>query len=67
MMSNILSTSARTLRGTDTNSLLRLHDEVNGFIRATPLVQERERAGKVLQRVLAELDRRGVPPHGGSD
>ena len=60
-MSNSIETLPLSrLRGTDSNSLLRLYDEVHGFLDRTQSQQERARAEKAIQRITTELRRRNV-------
>lgn len=49
------------LRGTDSNSLLRLYDRAREAAERSPLQLVRERAAKALERILRELRRRNVP------
>jgi hypothetical protein len=51
-----------TLRGTDSNSLLRLYDEVHGVLNRSQSQQERARAGKAIERITTELRKRNVRP-----
>ena len=48
------------LRGTDSNSLLRLYDEVHGNLNRTQSQQERARAEKAIHRITTELRKRNV-------
>jgi hypothetical protein len=48
------------LRGTDSNSLLRLYDEVHGILSRSRSQQERTRAEKAIERITAELRKRNV-------
>lgn len=61
-MSNAaLALARKNLRGTDSNTLLRLYDLANGIFNKSPLQQEREEADKVLRRIAKELEKRHVP------
>jgi hypothetical protein len=61
MSSEILSFDQRDIRGTDSNSLLRLYDLATGVFNQSKVQQERARADKVLQRIARELQKRKVP------
>jgi len=50
----------RLVRGTDSNSLLRLYDQANEVSKNSPSQQERARAGKAVDRISQELRRRDV-------
>lgn len=56
-----MTVDRQSLRGTDTNSLLRLYDQAVRVSGASPLQLERERATKTIQRIGDELRRRGSP------
>ncbi len=49
------------LRGTDSNSLLRIYDRVCQILATSPTQLERERADKTRQRIADELAKRKVP------
>ena len=51
--------SRQSLRGTDSNSLLRLHDQAREVLRTAPSRLDRARAEKALRHITEELDRRG--------
>jgi len=53
--------SLSNLRGTDSNSLLRLYDRAQEAARASPSGLERERADRTVRRIAEELRRRNVP------
>jgi len=55
------SVAQATLRGTDSNSLLRLYDRAREVVSKSPVQQLRAKAGKTLERILAELRRRSIP------
>ena len=44
MSDDVLALARKNLRGTDSNSLLRLYDLANGIFNKSPLQQEREAA-----------------------
>jgi hypothetical protein len=60
MSTNFDTVSLSRLRGTDSNSLLRLYDEVRGIVERSQSRQERERADKAVQRIAGELRKRDV-------
>ncbi len=50
------------LRGTDSNSLLRLYDHAKSILATSRSRQQREWADRAVRRVSAELQRRRVRP-----
>jgi hypothetical protein len=60
MSTNVDTVSLSRLRGTDSNSLLRLYDKVRGIVERSQSRQERERAEKAVQRIVGELRKREV-------
>ncbi len=50
-----------SIRGMDSNTLLRMHDEAKDARDASRLRQDRIRAAKVVQRIARELGKREVP------
>jgi hypothetical protein len=48
------------IRGSDSNSLLRLYDTAKAICSMTPSLQQRARADKVMQRLAKELKKRNV-------
>ena len=60
MSNDVLSIGQGALRATDTNSLLRLYDSVNTIFNKSGLQQERTKAGKAIERIAKELERRKV-------
>jgi hypothetical protein len=52
--------SLSSLRGTDSNSLLRLYDEVHTILNRSLSQQERARAEKTIARIITELRKRNV-------
>lgn len=48
------------VRGTDSNSLLRLYDQANEVSHKSLSQQERARAGRAVERISNELQRRKV-------
>jgi hypothetical protein len=61
MNNEVLTLGNQDIRGTDSNSLLRLYDLANEIFQRTPLQQERARAERALQRIAKELENRHVP------
>jgi hypothetical protein len=59
-MDNVYSLTAREIRAMDTNSLLRLYDQVKEVFDYSLSPQERAKAEKPLQRLAEELRRRDV-------
>ena len=51
----------RNIRGTDSNSLLRLYDLANRIARQSLVQLEREMADKAIGRITEELQKRNVP------
>ena len=60
MGDDILAADQRNIRGTDSNSLLRMYDAASDIATRSPLQQERARAGRALQRIAKELQKRNV-------
>jgi hypothetical protein len=60
MSNEILKLNQQSIRGTDSNSLLRLYDEASEIVTTSPLHQQRLRAGKAAERIAKELNRRQV-------
>jgi hypothetical protein len=52
--------SIQGLRGTDSNTLLRLHDQASRVAGTAASQQERDRADRAVRRIAAELLRRKV-------
>jgi hypothetical protein len=48
------------IRGTDSNSLLRMYDLATGVFNKSTLQYERARADKAVQRIAKELQKRKV-------
>jgi hypothetical protein len=61
MSNEVLTLTRRNIRGTDSNSLLRLYDRAKAIFTQSPLQLERVRAGKAVERIAKELQRRKVP------
>jgi hypothetical protein len=62
MRIDVHSLSKQSIRGTDSNSLLRMYDVASAILKTSPSQVERARADKARQRIAAELDRRHVRP-----
>jgi len=60
MAIDCLSAARRDLRGTDSNSLLRLYDQANEISTKGLSQVERTRANKALTRIAKELQKRNV-------
>lgn len=60
MNSEILTYSQQNIRRTDSNSLLRLYDQMKEIFTKSPMQQQRLRAGKAVERITKELQRRNV-------
>jgi hypothetical protein len=58
---DLLALGQGVLRGTDSNSLLRMYDLLRAVIKTSPSPRERERADKALGRIAKELQKRHVP------
>ncbi len=61
MSTDIFTMGQGNLRGTDSNSLLRLYDLARDICNKSRSQQERARADKAVQRIAKELQRRNVP------
>jgi hypothetical protein len=60
MTNSIETLPLSRLRGTDSNSLLRLYDEVHGILKRSQSQQDRGRAEKTIQRITTELRKRNI-------
>ena len=60
MINDVLALTQGSIRCTDSNSLLRMHDSANAILHKSAVQQERARAGKVIQRIAKELERRKI-------
>jgi hypothetical protein len=60
MRPDLLALNQPSIRGADSNSLLRLYDLAVGISTNSPSPKERARASRVLQRITQELQRRHV-------
>ncbi len=57
----VLALNRRNIRGTDSNSLLRLYDLAHGIASQSSLQLDREKADKTLDLISKELHKRNVP------
>jgi hypothetical protein len=60
MTNDFLSFRQTALRGADSNSLLRMYDDVCGIAATAGSRQERARADRAVERIARELRRRNV-------
>jgi hypothetical protein len=60
MHPDVLTLGQPEIRGTDSNTLLRLYDAARGRSHESPSQVERQRAGRAMQRIAQELQRRKV-------
>ena len=61
MSNDALTLDQPKLRGTDSNSLLRMYDLARQISSTSPLQMERARADRASQRLAKELQKRKVP------
>jgi hypothetical protein len=62
MNTDLPAPSLGNVRGTDSNTLLRLYDQANEVVRRSERQGERARAGRVVERIIKELRKRNVLP-----
>lgn len=55
-----MSNDSRNVRDSDSNSLLRMYDSATAILCKTNSQLERARAGRFIQRITKELQRRNV-------
>ena len=60
MSDEILKLNRQSVRGTDSNSLLRLYDQATLIVANSLSLQARARAGKTAERIADELRKRSV-------
>jgi hypothetical protein len=60
MRNEVLTFRPSHLRGTDSNSLLRMYDLADVAVNESPFRQERAAADKAIQRIAKELQKRNV-------
>lgn len=61
MSENGLALGPHAIRGTDSNSLLRLYDLARDTASQSPLQLKRAQADRALRRIARELRKRNVP------
>jgi hypothetical protein len=61
MRPDVPSLGEPEIRGTDSNTLLRLYDAAKGMSHDSPSQRERQRAGRAMERIARELQKRKVP------
>jgi hypothetical protein len=61
MGADVLTLGQHDMRGTDSNSLLRLYDLAKEICSKSHLQLERARADKAIRRIAGELQKRNVP------
>ncbi len=59
-MTHEICLNQRNIRGTDSNSLLRLYDLASQVAVKSPLLHERALADKAVRRIAKELQKRNV-------
>ena len=67
MSNDVLPFEQRHVRGTDSNSLLRLYDLAKAFFSNSQLGQGRARADRAIRRIAKELQKRNVPFRTGQE
>lgn len=60
MSDNVLLMGQGAIRATDSNSLLRLYDSAHAIFNNSAMQQEREKAGRAIERIAKELKRRKI-------
>jgi hypothetical protein len=60
MSNNTIPFDRWDIRGTDSNSLLRMYDSAAGVLSSSQSQVEREKAEKAMQRIAKELQKRKV-------
>lgn len=60
MTYDVLALDQRRLRGTDSNSLLRLYDLARQMLDRSASQRERDKADKAIQRIAKELQKRNL-------
>jgi hypothetical protein len=60
MGNDLLAQVQKGVRSMDSNSLLRLYDQVRAIVSHSPSVQERARAEKAVQRIADEPRKRDL-------
>ena len=60
MSNEVLHFDRWDIRGTDSNSLLRMYDLASGVLNKAKSQQERARTDRIVQRIAKELQKRKV-------
>ena len=60
MSNDVLTVTTQDVRGTDSNSLLRIRDCAHEVLMNSHLQTERKRAESAIQRITKEMQRRNV-------
>ena len=58
MSNDVLTVTTQDVRGTDSNSLLRIRDRAHEALMNSRLQMERKRAESAIQRITKEMQRR---------
>ena len=61
MRNDVLALDQPHIRGTDSNSLLRMYDLARGIAAAAGSQRERTRADRAVERIARELRKRNLP------
>jgi hypothetical protein len=61
MHDDVLSLAQASIRGADSNSLLRMYDAAQGIFQKSLSQQERTREDRTMQRIARELQKRNIP------
>jgi len=61
MSNDVLTLGPQDIRGTDSNSLLRMYDQASAIFNKSPFLQERTKADKAVRRIAKELQKRAIP------
>jgi hypothetical protein len=64
MSDEILKLNRQSVRGTDSNSLLRFYDQANLIMANSLSLQARVKAGKAAERIAGELRKRNITAGG---
>ena len=62
MSNDLLPLDQASIRGSDSNSLLRTYDLAKEVLSKSPSQLEREKAGKAIRRITKELEKRNFLP-----
>jgi hypothetical protein len=61
MRADVLALDQASIRGADSNSLLRMYDTARGISQRSRSQQERARADRAIERIARELQKRKIP------